>query len=292
MRPFGPAMPVVAAVQPLAAGVEAMATRSASPWTAGGPLAGVGGAADGRRGYYMVPVPRVTADDVAAWATVKRRTNAPGAAPRGVRLNEHERRAKNKGVRAGFVQFGAGCGVALADDFYRVCVTRRRPYLALNAHGDQLVVDVGTVAGVFGEVDEGAARAVLDRFWGVLEAAPEEFVVAPVDGTKEDGQVDRDTEEFVVMVPKRAVGMRIAHELYAAFAAEQGVPTPADLTTAKEEKTMAEKAAWEAKMIKKLRQLSKDPVRLKKIPPGSLDKFLELDAEGVAETPGAQRKYA
>ena len=96
--------------------------------------------------YFLRPWPRYTPHDLQNWADSKRHRNPTKdlqRQKRGPRLTTNtEKKITGTAKRYGFLQMEEHAGEAPCNEYYRYCFMVRRPYLALNKHGDEICVDL------------------------------------------------------------------------------------------------------------------------------------------------------
>lgn len=162
------------------------------------------------------------------------------------------------------------------------------------------------VVGLEGAQDPKRLETVLERFTAILESRKyagkvlihnegvqndvEAARAKGLEGTNEGRAAFAKPEDvFTVQVPKRSVGITLADELYRAYLALFDLPTPEDKKKAKEARILARKAAWEKRVLERLRGIAQDEKLRRVLPKGTLDGFLRAEEEGTTETTPAPR---
>lgn len=95
-----------------------------------------------RRSYYSQPKPTFTMEQMEEWVKGKKPKHVLGQRGRKHRLNEDEQRQNSAARRTGYLSLGNTSTPGLVDLYLRYCWAVGRPYLAMNKHGDRLIVDL------------------------------------------------------------------------------------------------------------------------------------------------------
>ena len=162
------------------------------------------------------------------------------------------------------------------------------------------------VGGIAREQREKDIQRVIDRFAEVLERPPYagNVQLVPLDyendvikarregmeGTNFGKAPEGEPEEsFICQVPKKSVGLRLAHDLYRSFLAEFDLPMPEELMERRNDRFWQRRAEWDTRMIGLLRDIVNDDKLIRQLPRGSLDGFLDAEAAGTTEATPAPK---
>lgn len=216
-----------------------------------------------RRHYYARPVPAVpiTAVQQSLWGK-KVALGSP--------LNQHEVKVRTAAHADGFLVMRNGCGKSLTTDFLRYCMARRRPYMAI-ARDASIFVDLRPVLGPARIAADRDVDRVLVAFQGVLSDpawGPGTLQIVlddtlkeqlgkispgPREGSNDGRPADRRlADTFTLLTTDRAVALRVAAALYAAFVRATGAPTQEALDAAKHERYLAKAAAKRRLLVRRL----------------------------------------
>eukprot|EP01138_Halocafeteria_seosinensis_P003752 gb/GECG01003836.1/.p1 GENE.gb/GECG01003836.1/~~gb/GECG01003836.1/.p1 ORF type:complete len:298 (+),score=32.49 gb/GECG01003836.1/:1-894(+) len=246
------------------------------------------------KSYFLRPWPRYTPHDIQNWAQGKHHRNPPKHLQMqklGPKVDNHtERRVLGAAKRYGFLQMEEHCGEAPCNEYYRYCFNVKRPYLALNKHGDEICVDLAPVAGP-GKKGKAETDAVMKLKAAFSEAVGRETGVftqndqtrqATLDSVKELEKADDSLKEltqqdlnYVLQTKKRSHSITIARRLHKAFFTTLGRKSPQDLKGEREQLKQSRrdrKRQIVERRVLKLAELKKPHPQ---VPPGSLDGFLQ-----------------
>lgn len=213
-------------------------------------------------------------------------------------LNPHERPQKSAAKRDGFLLMKNSCSKPLTTEYFRYCMARRRPYIAVAKDGATVHVDLRSVAGPARLTDEGHVKKVASAFQEVIDRSKwsvqivnddtlEEQKKRVTPGAREgsnDGKV-RDTvvaDNFTVHTTCRDTAVQLATSLNSAFVAAVGLPTAEQLHAEKMDRVAEKQARRRRLLLRRLTRLAADPIasRNLRVKAGVLDGFIRATKEG------------
>mmetsp|Transcript_30161 Transcript_30161/g.62142 ORF Transcript_30161/g.62142 Transcript_30161/m.62142 type:complete len:314 (-) Transcript_30161:92-1033(-) len=257
--------------------------------------------------YFAQPEPSWTADNVKALALGpgKRGRNRPGV-KLGHRMSQEEGRAVNLAKRHGYLVMTQKCGVSACNKYLHFCYEDRRPYIAVNKHGDRVVVDLLPVEGLGGfhdpsrmdDIEDSLSELLQDykvRHMQIVNKATEDQIAervqaaaeADMDGSNEHKANDTDiTAQFHLLFRKRQESIMAARDMYkVVVAADPARKSAKQLAADRLEKKAQQKLKWEKRMRRKLRELVADQKVFGRLPKGALDGFIKWDGEKKPHLP-------
>jgi hypothetical protein len=251
----------------------------------------------GARGYFSRPVPTRTVEEVRVQLTSPRNRTRASVKP-GMPMTEIDRVAAGLARRTGFLVLRAHCTQAAADAHFRYCCTTRRPYLALNRDGSELVVDLLPVGGIARTAKHADIERVTSALSTALAGAPQGTQVvnldslaaqrsenAPASLTAANGGKSVDTalgDKFTVYSPGRPEGFAVARALVDAYRATLGMTPLAQVEEERAARGVAKTAHAHKLRVRQLLRLVADPdaVRQLRVKAGAVDGFVQAVAEG------------
>jgi hypothetical protein len=186
----------------------------------------------------------------------------------GSSLNQHEVPQKAAARQNGFLLMKNSCSKPLTSEYFRYCMARRWPYIAIAKDGATVHVDLRSVAGPARITDENKVKKMIDSFQGVLDRTKRDVHFVNQDTLEEqsklvtpgpregsnDGKIRdlRISEVFTVHTTCRAEALELAAEFNVAFVTVTGAPTKAQLHSEKMERVAARSAAHRRLLLRRL----------------------------------------